>query len=459
MSMPGDIGPRMDRLPISKWHYSILMLMGLGLFVDSIDNYMGGAILADLVRTGWSNNYLNATFASATMGGLFIGSLFAGFAGDHLGRKFAYQVNLLIFGLASIGAAFATDMTMLIILRGVMGLGLGAELVIGFGTFPEFVPAKVRGKWVALLSLIANVGPPVALLIAYFVIPAFGWRAMFLIGGVAALIVWVMRHGLPESPRWYEARGEYAKADEILTKVEQEIEKEKGIKLPPAEVQGAANITADNEVSKLSFWDLFKGQLLTRTIVASSCLIAMNTIVYTVINWVPTIFIQSGISITKSTGMMTLIMFGAPLGVFIASQIVDKFPRKKLAISLLIIIGLLGYFYSLQRTETAIVAVGFTLTVINYIFTCFVCSVYVPELWPTEARMRGMGLANAVGRVSAIFSPYGVAFLLSNYGAVSVFIALGVILAGIAIIVATLGVETRQKSLEEISNDLSASTH
>ena len=451
-----NIGPRMDRLPISKWHYSILLLMGLGLFVDSFDNYMGGVILADLVKSGWSNNYLNAAFASATMGGLFLGSLFAGFAGDHLGRKFAYQINLLIFGIAAIVASFVNDMITLIALRGIMGIGLGAELVVGFGTFPEFVPASVRGKWVSYLSLIANVAPPIAILTAYLVMPVFGWRAMFLIGGILALIVWVLRHGLPESPRWYEAHGEFAKADEILTKVEKDIEVEKGIKLPAVEMQDIDQSSAVNEIKQVSFWNLFKGVLLKRTIVASALLIGMNTIVYTVINWVPTIFVQSGISVTKSTGMMTLIMFGAPLGVFISSQIVDRFPRKRMAITLLLIIGLLGYFYSLQRSEIAIVIVGFTLTVVNYVFTCFACSVYVPELWPTESRLRGMGLANAIGRVSAVFSPYGVAWLLSNYGSISVFIGLGVVLVLIAIIVATLGIETRRKSLEEISTELSA---
>ena len=452
----GKIGARMDRLPISKWHYNVLFLMGLGLFVDSFDNYMGGVILADLVRTGWSNNYLNATFASATMAGLFVGSLFAGFAGDHLGRKFAYQINLLIFGAASIAAFFATDMTMLIVLRGIMGIGLGAELVVGFGTFPEFVPANVRGKWVSYLSLIANAAPPIAIATAYFVIPIFGWRAMFLIGGVAAVIVWALRHGLPESPRWHESRGDIAKADEILTQVEKQIEAEKGLKLPAVPDHGLDEPGRGDEVARISFWSLFKGSLLRRTIVASAMLVGMNTIVYTIINWVPTIFIQQGISITKSTGMMTLIMFGAPLGVFISSQVVDKFPRKVMGIALLLIIGLLGYFYSLQRTETVIVMVGFVLTVINYVFVCFVCSVYVPELWPTEARLRGMGFANAVGRVSAVFSPYGVAWLLSNFGATAVFVALGGILLVIAIIVATFGVETRQKSLEEIRAEMAA---
>lgn len=450
MNMRSNIGPRMDRLPISKWHYKVLWLMGLGLFVDSFDNYMGGVILADLVKSGWSNNYLNATFVSATMGGLFIGSLFAGFTGDHLGRKFAYQVNLLIFGLASIAASFATDMTTLIILRGIMGIGLGAELVVGFGTFPEFVPAKVRGKWTSLLSLVANSAPPIAILVAYLVMPIFGWRAMFAIGGVAALIVWVLRHGLPESPRWYEARGEIAKADAILTQVEKEIELEKGIKLPPIET---VEITEKQNVKEIPFMSLFKGTLLRRTIVASTLLIGMNTVIYTIINWVPTIFIQSGISVTKSTGMMSLIMLGAPLGVLIASQVVDRFPRKWMAVTLLVVIGILGYIYSLQRTETFIVILGFILAVVIYVYTCFVCSVYAPEIWPTEARLRGLGFANAIGRVSAIFSPYGVAWILSNYGAIAVFLALGGVLTLVAVVIATLGIETRHKSLEEIGRE------
>lgn len=451
MNRKSNIGARLDRLPIARWHYKVLYLIGLGMFIDSFDNYMGGAILSELVKTGWSNNFLNAAFVSSTMVGLFIGSLFAGFAGDHWGRKFAYQLNLLLFGLASIAAGFATDMTMLIILRGIMGIGLGAELVVGFGTFSEFVPARVRGKWASLLSLVANCGPPVALLAAYFVIPAFSWRAMFIIGGVAAIVVWLMRHSLPESPRWHEARGELEKADKIVSEVEESIEREQGIKLPPPEA--AASDTAQ-VIKKVAFWRLFKGELLKRTIVASAVLIGMNTLVYTIVNWVPTIFVQSGISVTKSMGMMTLMMIGAPIGVFVASQIVDRFPRKGLSVSLLLIIGLLGYVYSLQRSETLIVLFGFVLTVVIYIYVCLSCSVYVPEMWPTEARLRGAGLANAVGRISAIFSPYGVAWLLTNYGSIAVFAALGVVVLVLAVIIGVMGVETRHKSLEQISKEL-----
>ena len=449
-----NIGPRLDRLPSSNWHYKVFWLIGIGLLIDGIDNYIGGIVLAQLVENGWSNNYLNAAFASSTSAGLLIGSLFAGFSGDHLGRKTAYQINLLIFGLASLTAAMSTDMNMLIILRGIIGIGLGAEIVVGFATFAEFVPAKDRGKWSSKLSLVGNSAPPIATLIGYLVMPAlgpdFGWRAMFVICGIAAIVLWVARHGFPESPRWYAARGDFTKANEILTKVEKDIEIEKGIKLQPVEVE---DLTETQDIKKIPFSGLFKGQLLRRTILSISVLIGMNTALYSIMTWIPTLFVQSGINVTKSLFMTTLILFGAPLGVFIASRIIDKFPRKQMAVTLLLSIAILGYIYSLQHSETLIVIYGFCLISFLYIFVCFASAVYVPELWPTEIRLRGSGFSNAIARGMTIITPYVIAWILSNYGSVAVFVTIGVVLALVALVVAILGVETRHKSIEEIGNE------
>jgi putative MFS transporter len=451
-----NIGLRLDRLPTSKWLYKVFWMIGFGILIDGFDNYSGGVILAQLVKNGWSNNYLNAAFTSTTMIGLFFGSLFAGFSGDHWGRKVAYQVNLLIFGLATLVAAFSTNMTMIIVLRGIMGFGLGAELVVGFGTFAEFVPAKTRGKWTATLSLVSNFAPPVATLIGLGVMsylgPNYGWRGMFIIGGVSALILWYVRHDFPESPRWHAARGDFAKADEVLTEVEKQIEKEQGIKLPLVEEVEVSD--SPRNVINIPFSSLFKGTLLRRTILGSCVLIAMNTAVYSITTWIPTIFVKSGITVTKSVFMTTVILFGAPLGVFIASRTVDRFSRKKMGTTLLITIAILGYIYSMQKSETLIIIIGFVLISVLYMYVCFACSVYVPELWPTEARLRGLGLCNAVGRAVTIFTPYGVAWIMTKHGSVAVFIAIGGLLAIVAIVIATMGIETRQKTVEEIDSEV-----
>jgi putative MFS transporter len=198
---------RLDRLPISSFHYRVFWLIAAGMFFDGYDLYVGTNVLGSTVQSGFSTLGQNAQFVSLTFLGLTLGSLIAGFLGDHYGRRFTYQFNLAIFGLASLAAAFSPDMTTLNALRFVMGLGLGAEIVVGYSTLTEFVPPRSRGRWLALLAMIVVSGLPATALLGTLVIPAFGWRPMFVIAGVGALIVWYLRKSLPESPRWLEAQG------------------------------------------------------------------------------------------------------------------------------------------------------------------------------------------------------------------------------------------------------------
>ena len=203
-------GPRLDRLPMAPWHYWITALITAGLFLDTFELYSGGAVLANLVQTGWSSNAINATFLSVTFVGLVIGSWFAGILGDRYGRRFCYQANLALFGLASIAGAFAPTMTVLIVLRFFMGLGLGAEIVVGYATLAEFLPKANRGRVMAAVGMVVNISFFTSLVIAYFAIPAFGWRAMFLIPGLAAVGIWLARKSMPESPRWLESKGRFS---------------------------------------------------------------------------------------------------------------------------------------------------------------------------------------------------------------------------------------------------------
>jgi MFS transporter, putative metabolite:H+ symporter len=189
MSEVNYISEKMDYVPISKMHYKILWLIGLGIFLDGFDVYLAGGVLGSLLKSNWSTMSLNATFISVTFIGLLIGSLLTGFLGDHFGRKFSYQLNLLIFGGASLVASFSPNMIFLIACRGIMGIGLGAEIVTGYALLAEFVPSKTRGKWVSMLSLITNVSTPAAAFLGYLIIPRFGWRWMFVFVGVFSLIV------------------------------------------------------------------------------------------------------------------------------------------------------------------------------------------------------------------------------------------------------------------------------
>src|SRR5437660_7521753 len=144
-----NVGARLDRLPISSFHYRIFWLIGAGMLLDGYDRYVFTNVLPAAAQSGFSTAIQNADFISKTFLGMTIGALVTGFLGDRYGRRFTYQINLLIFGLASLAAAFAPDMTTLIWLRFLMGLGLGAEIVVGYATLTEFVPPKSRGRWLS----------------------------------------------------------------------------------------------------------------------------------------------------------------------------------------------------------------------------------------------------------------------------------------------------------------------
>jgi MFS transporter, putative metabolite:H+ symporter len=197
-----NAGARLDRLPASAFHYRMLGLIGGGMFLDAFEIYLQGAVLAALLGIGWSTPGQNANFISVTFAGMVVGAWFAGILGDRYGRRFSYQANLLIFGLASLAGAAAPSMEWLIVARFIMGVGLGAEIVVGYVTIAEIVPPSSRGKWGAGLAVITNSALFISALIARLVIPSIGWRWMFVIVGIGALIVWQLRKRMPESPRW-----------------------------------------------------------------------------------------------------------------------------------------------------------------------------------------------------------------------------------------------------------------
>src|SRR5665213_1212249 len=216
-----------------------------------------------LAEEGWSTLQLNATFVSSTFIGMTLGAWFSGILGDRFGRRFTYQVNLVIFGLASIAAAFAPSMTVLIACRFVIGIGLGAEIVVGYATLTEFVPASSRGVWIGLLAVITNFSLFVSSMVGLWVIPTLGWRYMFGIVGVLAMFVWILRKSMPESPRWLAAHGRGEEAEKILQAIETEAAR-KG-PLPPVQ-----SISREQQPAG-SVWKLFQPPYLGRTLLGSLC--------------------------------------------------------------------------------------------------------------------------------------------------------------------------------------------
>lgn len=251
----------------------------------------------------------------------------------------------------------------------------------------------------------------------------------------------------PESPRWLEAQGRADEADAIMTAIEKEIEASTGKQLPPPQEEAPA------AVKKLPYSALFKGQLLKRTICGSLVLIGMNTIQYTLMNWMPSLLRDMGYDTSQSQFMTMFGLFGAPFGIFLASLFMDKLPRRVTGVVLLAAMAVMGIITSRQTTMNMLIVTTFVLNTFIYMYVCYASAVYVPEMWPTSAKLSGSGFCNAMGRVSNIFFPFLVTYVAAgSLGSGGVFALISVVAAIIAVSIIIFGVETRGESVEDIGN-------
>jgi MFS transporter, putative metabolite:H+ symporter len=437
-----NAGTRLDRLPISSFHRRIMWLIGIGMFFDGFDIYVAATVLGGTLRSGFSTMGQNAEFVSVTFLGMMLGSFLTGFLGDRYGRRFTFQANLAIFGLASIAATFSPSMTVLILLRFVMGVGLGAENVVGYATMTEFVPPQARGKWLGIISVFVVAGLPVTALVGTLIIPRFGWRIMFMLGGLGALIVWQLRKALPESPRWLESVGRTQEADAILRAIEDEVSLHHGPLKPPADSSLA--------IPSRSLRMLLGPVLLPRMIVGATTLIVVNTLIYGFVTWLPTFFVQAGRSIGSSLGYSLVMSLGAPIGSVIGASTADSWGRRPTILGASLLTIVIGGIYPFVRDPRELLIAGFLLTIPIFVLVTLLFAIYIPELFPTEVRMRASGICNTFGRGATIVTPFIVVALFKSYQIGGVLaLMIGLLIVQI-VVVLIFGVEPKKRRLEEI---------
>ena len=450
-----NIGARLDRLPNSGWHIKMWLVSAFALLV-CWSNGIGGAVQNVLLNElHWlePGSTLLAMWGTTYTAGQLFGALVGGPIGDKIGRKKSILLYEVIHIIAMIGGAAAPNVTVLYVFRLIQGFGLGALLVVLFAAFTEYVPGKNRGVWSSRNSFIGNFAHPICNGIALVIVSTgvnmnMNWRIQYIIPSVLSIIASIIIYNkYPESPRWLESQGRVEEADAIMTSIEKEIEASTGKPLPPVEAVEA------KAVKNLPYSALFKGKLLKRTICGSLVLIGMNTIQYTLMNWMPSLLSSLGYDTSQSQFMTMFGLFGAPFGIFLASLYMDKVPRKATGVILLIAMAVMGIITSKQTTMTALIASTFVLNTFIYMYVCYASAVYVPEMWPTSAKLSGSGFCNAMGRVSNIFFPFLVTSVAAgSMGSNGVFVLISAVAVIIAVSIVVFGVETRGESVEDIGN-------
>jgi putative MFS transporter len=435
-------GARLDRLPLSRFHRRIMLLIGAGMFFDGFDIYVAATVLGATLKSGFSTMGQNAQFMSLTFVGMMLGSFLTGFLGDRYGRRLTYQANLAIFGLASIASAFAPSMGILTLLRFIMGVGLGAENVVGYSTMTEFVPPQARGKWLGVVNFFVVSGLPVAALLGTLIIPLFTWRAMFALGGIGALVIWYLRKALPESPRWLESVGRTTEAEALLQSIERDVSLQHG-PLPPTVLKPSAPVSR-------SLRSLLSPVLLPRMVVGITTMIVLNTLVFGFVTWLPTFFVQEGLSIVTSFSYSFVMALGAPVGSAVAALTADSWGRKPTIVGASLLTILIGSIYPYIHQPAALLTAGFLLTVPMYVLVAVPVAIYVPELFPTEVRLRASGICNTFGRGATILTPFLTVALFRSYGIRGVTgMIIGFLIVQI-IVVLRFGIEPKKRRLEDM---------
>lgn len=437
---------RLEALPLGRFHYKLLLVTGLGWLFDSMDTGLIAFILPVLAKEWGLAPGQMGLIGSIGLIGMALGAVVSGTIADRIGRKKVFTITVLLYSIASAFCALSWNYQSLLVFRFLVGFGLGGELPVAATLVSEYAPSRVRGRFIVLLESFWGLGWIAAACIAYFFIPLYGWRMAFLIGALPALYVCLIRMHMPESVRYLLAHGRVGEARQIVVSLERQLH------VP------VAPFVSEKEtvpvVAKASFRELWKKPFASRTIMLWLVWFGINFSYYGIFMWLPSLVFQQGFTVVKTFEYVLIMTLAQLPGYYCAAWLVDKIGRKYTLSAFLLFSGVASYFFGHASTAAALMMWGSVMSFFN-LGAWGVLYTYTPEQYPTAIRALGSGWAAGFGRFGGMAAPMMVGALLArSFGFASVFYMFALVFAAVAVIVMSLGVESKQKDLESLSDEL-----
>ncbi|HXT80121.1 MAG TPA: MFS transporter [Acetobacteraceae bacterium] len=455
-STAAALAARLDRLPPSRHVRHLVTLISLGACFELYDLFLTAYIVPGMVKSGlFTPESLGifgvlqplhvagpGTFVFALFAGLFVGTIAFGWVPDAYGRRFIFTFSLLWYSACTLIMAFQTSGFGINMWRFIAGIGIGVELVTIDTYVSELVPRDQRGRAFAFNQFVAFCAVPVVALLAWL-LGVDHWRWVVVIGAVGAVIVWWLRLGLPESPRWLARHGRGAEAEAIVSALEAKIEAETGkLPLPAAAVEetGTADFAA--------IWEPPYGR---RAVVLSIFNFFQTFGYYGFAAWVPTLLIAKGIHVTQSLEYAFIIAIANPIGPLLGTLVADRMERKWQICSAAVGIGVFGLLFAGQMDPVLLIVLGVLITLANN-WLSYSFHNYQAELFPTRIRSRAVGFVYAWSRLSAALSGLFIAFFLTVGGVTAVFVFIAFSMLIVILSIGGFGPRTRGLALEAISH-------
>lgn len=390
----------------------LLSISGLGWMFDAMDVGILSFVLAALALDWGLTVGQVGLIGSVNSIGMMVGAFFFGIMADRVGRKNIFIITLLLFSIGSGLSAFTTTLSAFLILRFLIGMGLGGELPVASTLVSESVDAKERGKTVVLLESFWAAGWIIAALISYFVIPEYGWEAAMIICAIPAFYAVYLRLKLPDSPHFTKAKK--VKRYTIVQQITM-------VWAPKYRKQ------------TLMLWILW------------FCVVFSY---YGMFLWLPSVMVMKGFDMIQSFKYVMIMTMAQLPGYFSVAWLIERAGRKIVLIIYLVGTAVSAYFFGAADTVVTLVTFGALLSFFN-LGAWGALYAYTPEQYPGIIRGTGAGMAASAGRLGGIFGPMLVGTLVAqNYQTDFIFIIFCITILIGALAVGLLGKETKQTELE-----------
>ena len=457
------IAARLDRVPATRSLWRLVAILSLGGAFEYYDIFLTGYVVPGMTRAGLFTpeslgplTLLGAagargagTFVFMTFAGMFVGALAFGAAADRFGRRAVFTWSMLAYSAATFIMAFQATGFAVDLWRFLAGIGIGVELVTIDTYVAELMPPEVRGRAFALNQVVSFLAVPLVALLAWLLVPTAplgldGWRWVVLIGAAGALGVWVIRRGVPESPRWLARQGRLSEAADMTGRFEEAAIRDMGAPLPlpraaspePSGPGGLATIWAAPYVGRVGLMSLFQ--------------VCQAIGFYGFAAWVPSLLIAKGITVTTSLLYSFVIAISNPLGPLIGVLVADKIERKWQLVGAALAVAIFGLLFARQTEVVPLIVLGILLT-LSTNWMSFAFHGYQAELFPTRIRARAVGFTFAWSRLSGAFAGLLIGVFLQAGGVTAVFTFIAGAMAVIVVAIGLFGPRTRGRALEAIS--------
>ncbi len=444
-----QISARIERLPFSRWHVKLRIVMGVATFFDAFDALAIAYVLPVLIPMWKLAPAQIGLLISIGYAGQLIGALGFGWVAERIGRVRTATWTIGLFALFSLICAFSWSYQSMLWFRFIQGLGLGGQVPIAAAYINEIAKSSKRGRFFLLYETVFPIGLMMVALVATWVVPHWGWQWMFVIGAIPGFLAMVLRRVLPESPRWLAAQGRLEQADRVMGEIEDEISERGAKPLPPL----PSHIPAIPR-TKASWRDLFSGVYLPRTLAVWVMWFCTYLVVYGLAGWLPSIYrtvfklpVQQALQYTFVSTVAGLI------GALTCASLIDRTGRRAwFTMAFLVGSSPLFALWVLGAGLTALHVAALT-TVSSLFVNTLALSLYLytPEIYPTRVRALASGAATAWLRVASMIGPFLVGAILPRAGLGMVFLVFAVasLVGGVTALLFTL--ETRGKLLEELA--------